>query len=197
MSNATPVRMRAVRTTIVTDDQRLGTTMTNIVPFAGYKSRNVSAVWHLSPLPLYRDVFCISLSSFGESLFQPLVTDHAVLTFYPTQQTRRTHYGLTKQSTIPDAQLKSILETAVKHTPSAFNSQSARVVMLLGKESDKLWDIVKTAYVPTLGGDGQCDRSTLLCTIFSPSALRCREYHPALQQQICRVCGWLWNHSVL
>ncbi|CJI81704.1 nitroreductase family protein [Streptococcus pneumoniae] len=32
---------------------------------------------------------------------------------------------------------------AVKHTPSAFNSQSARVVVLLGEQHDKLWDITK------------------------------------------------------
>lgn len=33
----------------------------------------------------------------------------------------------------------------MKYTPSAFNSQSARVVLLLGKEHDKLWDITKEA----------------------------------------------------
>ena len=33
----------------------------------------------------------------------------------------------------------------VKHTPSSFNSQSARVVLLLGKHHDKLWDITKEA----------------------------------------------------
>jgi predicted oxidoreductase (fatty acid repression mutant protein) len=71
------------------------------------------------------------------------------------QQARRTQYALTKKSTLPDSQLKAIVETAVKNTPSPYNSQSARVVLLLGKESDKLWDIVKTNYLPTLGGDGE------------------------------------------
>lgn len=32
---------------------------------------------------------------------------------------------------------------AVKYSPTAFNSQSARVVVLLGEQSDKLWNITK------------------------------------------------------
>ena len=33
----------------------------------------------------------------------------------------------------------------MKHTPSAFNSQSARIVLLLGNHHDKLWDITMEA----------------------------------------------------
>jgi len=73
--------------------------------------------------------------------------------FFSAVLARRSQYALTKKSTISDLQLKTLVETAVKHTPSPYNSQSARVVLLLGKESDKLWEIVKTNYLPTLGGD--------------------------------------------
>jgi hypothetical protein len=72
-----------------------------------------------------------------------------------TLQIRRTHYGLSKESTVPDARLRSIIETAIIHVPSPFNSQSGRVVLLLGKESDKLWEIVKTGFLKTLGNNGQ------------------------------------------
>lgn len=58
---------------------------------------------------------------------------------------RRTFYGIGKEAVISDDRIKEIIDHAVKHTPSAFNSQSARVVLLLGKHHDKLWDIAKEA----------------------------------------------------
>jgi len=76
-----------------------------------------------------------------------------------TLQTRRTHYGLSKESTVSDARLRSIIETAIIHVPSPFNSQNGRVVLLLGNESDKLWEIVKTGFLKTLGDNGQCTAS--------------------------------------
>ena len=33
--------------------------------------------------------------------------------------------------------------SAVLHTPSAFNSQSARIVVLFGEDHKKLWDITE------------------------------------------------------
>lgn len=58
---------------------------------------------------------------------------------------RRTFYGISKETVVSDERIKEIIEQAVKHTPSAFNSQSARVVLLLGNHHDKLWDIAKEA----------------------------------------------------
>jgi predicted oxidoreductase (fatty acid repression mutant protein) len=58
---------------------------------------------------------------------------------------RRSYYEIAKEATIPDSRLKEILAHAVKHTPSAFNSQSARVVLLLGSQHDRLWDMTKEA----------------------------------------------------
>ncbi|WP_167278192.1 nitroreductase family protein [Paenibacillus lupini] len=56
---------------------------------------------------------------------------------------RRTYYGISKQSTISDDQIINLVQEAVKYSPSAFNSQSARAVVLLGENHDKLWNIVK------------------------------------------------------
>lgn len=58
---------------------------------------------------------------------------------------RRTYYGLSKEVVASDDRIKEIIEHGVKFTPSAFNSQSARVQVLLGKEHDKLWNITKEA----------------------------------------------------
>lgn len=58
-------------------------------------------------------------------------------------QHRRTHYGLSNSSPITDNEILEIIETAITHVPSAFNSQSTRIVLLLGKNHEKLWEIVK------------------------------------------------------
>lgn len=65
--------------------------------------------------------------------------------FYDAVKERRSIYAISKESPISDEKIQEITEHAVKHTPSAFNSQSARVVLLLGKEHDKLWDITMEA----------------------------------------------------
>ncbi|MGO4110087.1 nitroreductase family protein [Paenibacillus sp. YAF4_2] len=56
---------------------------------------------------------------------------------------RRTYYGISKQSTISDDQIINLVQEAVLYSPSSFNSQSARAVVLLGENHDKLWNIVK------------------------------------------------------
>jgi predicted oxidoreductase (fatty acid repression mutant protein) len=65
--------------------------------------------------------------------------------FYEAVESRRSHYGISKQQVVSDDKIKEIIEHAVKHTPSAFNSQTARVVLLLDKHHTKLWDITKEA----------------------------------------------------
>lgn len=56
---------------------------------------------------------------------------------------RRTYYEIEKKSPISDQKISEIIEHAVKYVPSAFNSQSARVVLLLGENHDKLWEITR------------------------------------------------------
>lgn len=56
---------------------------------------------------------------------------------------RRTYYGIKNESPISDEEIKEIMDYAVLHTPSAFNSRTSRVVLLLGKEHLKLWEIVR------------------------------------------------------
>lgn len=58
---------------------------------------------------------------------------------------RRTYYGLSKDEVVSNERIKEIVEHAVKHTPSSFNSQSARVLVLLEKEHDKFWNITMEA----------------------------------------------------
>lgn len=55
---------------------------------------------------------------------------------------RRSQYDLSNTSPISDEQIQNILKEAILYTPSAFHSQSARVVLLLNDDHQKLWDIV-------------------------------------------------------
>jgi predicted oxidoreductase (fatty acid repression mutant protein) len=56
---------------------------------------------------------------------------------------RRSYYALSNQSPVSDEQIQHIIQSAVSHVPSAFNSQSTRVVLLLGEHHQTLWGIVK------------------------------------------------------
>jgi predicted oxidoreductase (fatty acid repression mutant protein) len=63
--------------------------------------------------------------------------------FAEAMEHRRTYYSLGNSSPVQDEVIVHILRTAVKYAPSSFNSQSTRVVLLLGEEHTKLWNIVK------------------------------------------------------
>ncbi len=59
--------------------------------------------------------------------------------------TRRTFYQLGPQSPISDLRIQEIIHQVILNVPSAFNSQTTRVVLLVKQEHVKLWDIVKEA----------------------------------------------------
>ena len=58
---------------------------------------------------------------------------------------RRSIYDLGKKEVIPQDKLVNLVKHKVMHCPSAFNSQSARVVVLLGEAHLKLWGMVYNA----------------------------------------------------
>jgi predicted oxidoreductase (fatty acid repression mutant protein) len=56
---------------------------------------------------------------------------------------RRSFYKISKEPVITDDEIAGIVQHAVQYAPTAFNSQSARVLLLLNKEHDKLWTLTK------------------------------------------------------
>jgi predicted oxidoreductase (fatty acid repression mutant protein) len=60
-------------------------------------------------------------------------------------KTRRTQYALGKTLPLPKAEVAQLIQDAIKQSPSAFNSQSSRAVILFGADSDKFWGLVLTA----------------------------------------------------
>jgi predicted oxidoreductase (fatty acid repression mutant protein) len=55
---------------------------------------------------------------------------------------RRTIYNLGKNSPVPDSKIEEVVNAAIQHIPSSFNTQSTRLVVLLHAEHERLWEIV-------------------------------------------------------
>jgi len=66
-------------------------------------------------------------------------------TFEEALEHRRTYYAIGSESPVYDEEIVHVIRAAVKHVPSAFNSQSTRIVLLFAEEHQKLWNIVKEA----------------------------------------------------
>ncbi len=61
---------------------------------------------------------------------------------YEAMKHRRTRYALNGESPISDERIQEILGDCLRYTPSAFHSETARIVALFGDNHAKLWDIV-------------------------------------------------------
>ncbi len=58
-------------------------------------------------------------------------------------QKRRSIYALSNQLAVSNDEVVKLVEHAILHTPSAFNSQSTRVIVLFGEEHQKLWQMTE------------------------------------------------------
>ena len=91
---------------------------------------------------------------------QFLRVDRKRLNFYPTLTSvdrgktmkqnfldylkqRRSRYDLTDKSTLSQSEIIALVQECVKHTPSAFNSQSTRVLILCGARHTQFWEIAR------------------------------------------------------
>ena len=61
--------------------------------------------------------------------------------FWEAVKGRRSIYAIGSEKTVPEAKIEAIVREALLHTPSPFNSQSTRLVLLFGEEHKKLWNI--------------------------------------------------------
>lgn len=65
------------------------------------------------------------------------------VTLQTVAQNRRSVYALNKNLPISKDDINQIVEHALLHTPSSFNSQSTRLVVLHGEAHEQLWEITK------------------------------------------------------
>lgn len=66
---------------------------------------------------------------------------------------RRSIYTLSDQLPVSNDEVVKLVEHAILHTPSSFNSQSTRIVVLFGEEHNKLWDITEETLRVIVGNE--------------------------------------------
>lgn len=66
---------------------------------------------------------------------------------------RRSQYALGKNLPMGNEQVIALIKEAVRLAPSSFNSQSSRVVILLGEQSEQFWELTREALRPLVAAD--------------------------------------------
>ena len=66
---------------------------------------------------------------------------------------RRSIYALNDQLPVAKEEVVKLVEHAILHTPSSFNSQSTRIVVLFGDDHQKLWDMTEEALRGIVGDE--------------------------------------------
>lgn len=83
----------------------------------------------------------------------------SVETLHTIAETRRSIYMLNDQLPVSKDEVVKLVEHAVLHTPSSFNSQSSRLVVLFGEDHQKLWQITEDL-LRAMVNDGEKFKST-------------------------------------
>ncbi len=65
--------------------------------------------------------------------------------FMSAVENRRSMYALSSESTLSHQEIEDLVRHAVKHCPTANNSQTGRVIILFGEHHIRLWDIIEEA----------------------------------------------------
>ncbi|KAA0693083.1 nitroreductase family protein [Enterococcus faecium] len=69
-------------------------------------------------------------------------------TFTNTLKNRRSIYHLGRNVSLSNEELTALIKEAIKESPTAFNAQSTRAVILFGDAHEKLWEITEEALRP-------------------------------------------------
>lgn len=112
-------------------------------------ARAISSTIH-SPTPrISNPLFPSSTRSFSST--KTAMTSSK--SFFNAVKDRRSIYALNKESPISDEAIEELVKQTILHAPSFFNTQSARLVVLLKKEHDVFWDMVKEVLKPIVPED--------------------------------------------
>ena len=68
---------------------------------------------------------------------------------------RRSIYALSNQLPVSNDEVVKLVEHAILHTPSSFNSQSTRIIVLFGDEHHKLWQLTEDTLRGIVDNDEQ------------------------------------------
>lgn len=116
----------------------------------------------VSALLLYQMVFAEDASlhstkrQFRKPKIQKRPTQNSVMAdqYLKSIASRRTIYTFDGTSTISDTRVQKIVGECLKHTPSAFNTQSSRVIVLYQQQHHRLWELVADSIRDDMGEQG-------------------------------------------
>jgi predicted oxidoreductase (fatty acid repression mutant protein) len=69
---------------------------------------------------------------------------------YQAVKERRSYYNLDDKKVVPEQKVEDVVEHAVKYTPTSFNSQTGRVILLFDDQHNKFWNIVESNLRPVV-----------------------------------------------
>lgn len=98
-----------------------------------------------------------------------MMSKESLVTLQQAFDERRSIYALGNELPIAPQAIVNMAQRVLLHTPSAFNSQSSRLVVLFGAEHQKLWDIAEKELRAAVG-DGDFSGSKQKLDGFRASA---------------------------
>ena len=119
---------------------------------------------------------------------------------------RRSIYPLTKDlGSLTPSRIQQLLSELTLHTPSSFNSQSNRIVVLFGAEHEKLWDITSEtlqAIVPADSWQGTADKMNMFkgaagTVLFFDDQDTIHEYQNKFQAYAEKFDGWATQSNAI
>ena len=113
-------------------------------------------------------------------------------TFAEAMAHRRSYYSIGSDSSVLDEEIVHIIREAVKNVPSAFNSQSTRIVLLLGDEHKKLWNIVKETLKARISAEAFAKTEAKIDGCFASGhglGASLQHYNPLIDDEVRRT----WN----
>ncbi|KAJ5466938.1 hypothetical protein N7475_004690 [Penicillium sp. IBT 31633x] len=84
--------------------------------------------------------------TFTSSTRKPAPAASMTNTLIELAKNRRTIYKLSKKSPVPDSKIEELVNAAILHVPSSFNTQSTRLVVLLHEQHDRMWETTIKAF---------------------------------------------------
>ncbi|KAI1842490.1 hypothetical protein JX266_011385 [Neoarthrinium moseri] len=75
--------------------------------------------------------------------------------FLAAAKHRRTVYALKGSSSVSDSRIEEVVKDVLSFAPSSYNTQSARITLVLGDKHKQFWDIVIKESEPILKGAGE------------------------------------------
>jgi uncharacterized protein len=77
--------------------------------------------------------------------------------FLAAAKYRRSVYALKDTSSVSDARIEELVKEVLSFAPSSYNTQSARLSLVLGQKHKQMWDEIIQVAQPILEGFGAWD----------------------------------------